>query len=308
MQNISQNIKLARKAKRLTQQQLADELYVTRQAVSNWETGKTMPELPMLEKVAEKLDVDMPTLLYGENTLKGYTEQKVARIIKYWAILILFSLAAEFLGYYALDRVSDYAGYTVFIEYKTYAFASVWYSFAYFFIWIILWRASGLADNYGNIFKKSVVCVSLILAFTTVSFTAFSAMRHCHYAYHRFDHIVVRGGERYEIEDVEYIYGLYTYHDMGWCGGSNNKIIYIDSLGEDETDRYINDIVTRQPLKIERISEEKAVHFMHEYHIEKAPVVVIIRYENAEVLEGIEKISLLEWKIHNFKQHNIFFY
>ncbi|MBQ3009178.1 MAG: hypothetical protein IJD80_06290, partial [Oscillospiraceae bacterium] len=270
--------------------------------------GKTMPDLSNLEKIAEKLDTDISVLLYGDKTLKGYTSNQVAKIIMYWAVLILISVSAEFLSYHMLGRVSEYAGYTILIEYKTYAFAAFFYSFVFLFIWVILWRMSNLADRYGNLFKKTVVSVSIMLAVLTVGFMTFSATRHCIYTYNRFEHVILKGNDRYRIEDVDNIYGLYSHHDMGWSGGSQNRIIYIDSDKENKTDDYLSDMVNRQPLKIERISEEKAVRFMNEYHIEKAPAVLIVRYENAEVLEGWEEISLLEWKIHNYKQHNIFFY
>lgn len=47
----------------LTQQQLADKLYVTRQAVSRWECGETKPGIDMLKLIAATLDVPVTMLL-----------------------------------------------------------------------------------------------------------------------------------------------------------------------------------------------------------------------------------------------------
>lgn len=47
----------------LTQQQLAEKLYVTRQAVSRWETGKTAPSVDMLKLLAVTLGVPVTALI-----------------------------------------------------------------------------------------------------------------------------------------------------------------------------------------------------------------------------------------------------
>ena len=47
----------------LTQQQLAEKLFVTRQAVSRWETGETTPGIDMSKLIAVALDVPIMELL-----------------------------------------------------------------------------------------------------------------------------------------------------------------------------------------------------------------------------------------------------
>ena len=44
----SQQIREIRNKNRLTQEEMAQTLHVTRQAVSNWENGKNLPDLGML--------------------------------------------------------------------------------------------------------------------------------------------------------------------------------------------------------------------------------------------------------------------
>jgi transcriptional regulator with XRE-family HTH domain len=57
--NIGSRIAGWREAKKLTQQQLADEIGVTRAAVYQWELGQTVPSTRHVEKVAEICGVTM---------------------------------------------------------------------------------------------------------------------------------------------------------------------------------------------------------------------------------------------------------
>ena len=52
-----------RKEKGLTQGELAAKVYVTRQAVSRWETGETTPSIDMVKLLACALDVPVVRLL-----------------------------------------------------------------------------------------------------------------------------------------------------------------------------------------------------------------------------------------------------
>ncbi len=47
----------ARRERGLTQEELAARLYITRQAVSRWETGATEPGIDMIKLTARELDV-----------------------------------------------------------------------------------------------------------------------------------------------------------------------------------------------------------------------------------------------------------
>ena len=48
---LNETIAKARKRKGLTQEQLAQKLYVTRQAVSRWERGEVVPGIDMLKLI-----------------------------------------------------------------------------------------------------------------------------------------------------------------------------------------------------------------------------------------------------------------
>lgn len=65
MRDIGKNIKLLRQQKNMTRDELAEALFVTRQTVSNYETGRSRPDVEMLLKIAEVLEADANTVLYG---------------------------------------------------------------------------------------------------------------------------------------------------------------------------------------------------------------------------------------------------
>ncbi|HJG30009.1 MAG TPA: helix-turn-helix transcriptional regulator, partial [Collinsella ihuae] len=52
-----------RRERGLTQEELARRLYITRQAVSRWETGATEPGIDMIKLIARELDVPITELL-----------------------------------------------------------------------------------------------------------------------------------------------------------------------------------------------------------------------------------------------------
>ena len=62
---LSDNIKNLRKAKGISQEELAIKLNVVRQTVSKWENGLSVPDSEMLIKIAEKLETSV-TVLLGE--------------------------------------------------------------------------------------------------------------------------------------------------------------------------------------------------------------------------------------------------
>lgn len=61
----SENLKLLRKKKGLTQEELAIRLNVVRQTVSKWEKGLSVPDADLLIKLADVLEVSVAELLGG---------------------------------------------------------------------------------------------------------------------------------------------------------------------------------------------------------------------------------------------------
>ena len=70
MVEFGEQLRRAREAKGMTQQSLAEQLYVTRQSVSRWECGDRYPDLLTTKKISLILDVSLDDLLSGKEMTK----------------------------------------------------------------------------------------------------------------------------------------------------------------------------------------------------------------------------------------------
>ncbi len=72
-----------RKAKNLTQLQLAERLYVTDRAVSKWECGRSLPDSSIMLELCKELDISVNELLTGEDLkMEIYNKQAEENLIK----------------------------------------------------------------------------------------------------------------------------------------------------------------------------------------------------------------------------------
>ena len=78
-------IKELRKAKGMTQKDLADKLHITDRAVSKWERGLCAPDISLLEPLSEILEVKVTDLISGEQITEEEkeVETKVLEAINY---------------------------------------------------------------------------------------------------------------------------------------------------------------------------------------------------------------------------------
>ena len=93
---LSSQIKKYRTELGLSQEELAEKVYVTRQTVSNWETGKSYPDIHSLLLLGALFDLSLDQLIKGDlETMKEIiNEQEVKRFNRYSTILsVLFALA-----------------------------------------------------------------------------------------------------------------------------------------------------------------------------------------------------------------------
>ena len=70
MKTIGNKIKELRRSKGMSQKDIADKLGVTSQAVSKWENGKNLPDMMMLSRIADILQVSCDELHNPEKTLE----------------------------------------------------------------------------------------------------------------------------------------------------------------------------------------------------------------------------------------------
>lgn len=74
--NLSENLQNLRKSKGMSQEELAEKLDVSRQAVSKWETGETSPETEKIIMICDLFDCTMDDLIKGKVITEVNTSKK----------------------------------------------------------------------------------------------------------------------------------------------------------------------------------------------------------------------------------------
>lgn len=69
--NLGKKIKYEREKMALSQEQLADSMHITRQAISKWETGQSYPDIEKLLQLAELFQLSLDDLVRDDNNLKN---------------------------------------------------------------------------------------------------------------------------------------------------------------------------------------------------------------------------------------------
>ncbi len=81
IEKISNLIKIKRKEKGLTQEELANKINVTEKAISRWETGRGTPDISLLVPLSKELDVSVSELLKGKEDKKE--DNSIKEIVNY---------------------------------------------------------------------------------------------------------------------------------------------------------------------------------------------------------------------------------
>ena len=79
-------LKQLRKEKGLTQEQLAEQFFVSGRTVSRWETGSNMPDLSVLVELADYYDVDIREIIDGERkseNMNNVTKDTLKKVAEY---------------------------------------------------------------------------------------------------------------------------------------------------------------------------------------------------------------------------------
>lgn len=85
---LSTQVKKYRTELKLSQEELAEKVYVTRQTVSNWENGKSYPDIHSLLLLSSLFDVSLDQLIKGdiETMKKIVDEQEIKKFNHYGTI------------------------------------------------------------------------------------------------------------------------------------------------------------------------------------------------------------------------------
>ena len=106
--NLGNKILKIRKDNKMSQEQFAEILNVTRQTVSNWENGKNYPDIETLIKISDKFNVSLDILLKGDKEMikdinKKIKNNKVLKIIIAVLIVIIIALIFGLKIYETID-------------------------------------------------------------------------------------------------------------------------------------------------------------------------------------------------------------
>lgn len=101
---IADKIKNARIQKGYTQEQVAENLLVSRQTISNWENGKSLPDIISIIKMSELYELSLDEMMKGDKALLKKVERDVEavkaekKLIKFAWISIVIAIILMILG------------------------------------------------------------------------------------------------------------------------------------------------------------------------------------------------------------------
>ena len=105
---IGSKIKNARIQANFTQEQVAEALSVSRQTISNWETGKTYPDIVSVVKMSDLYNISLDRLLKEEKSMSNYLNylEESTNTVKSKNRLSMLILVSTYLGIWAISLIS----------------------------------------------------------------------------------------------------------------------------------------------------------------------------------------------------------
>ena len=85
---ISQRIKLERQTLKWTQEELADKIFVSKRTISNWETGRTVPDIESVLRLAKVFHVSLDDLLLEDSTVVNEIKRREEIVNLSWVYFI----------------------------------------------------------------------------------------------------------------------------------------------------------------------------------------------------------------------------
>ncbi|MBQ4565349.1 MAG: helix-turn-helix transcriptional regulator [Oscillospiraceae bacterium] len=118
MEKIGTIIRSQRIAQGLTQEELGAKVFVSKQAVSKWETGKTLPDIEMIRALCDILKINKDDILGGsiEETKNSRKWLKVVTIISAISIFLALFFGLGGLDYIDRHTQSGVAYVSVFLD------------------------------------------------------------------------------------------------------------------------------------------------------------------------------------------------
>lgn len=108
-----EKLQTLRKSKGLTQEQLAEALFVSRAAISKWETGKGYPSIDSLRDISTFFSVSLDELICSEDAINLAEKDKKDSISEYSAVICSsLDILVIILLFIPVFRIADTAAFS----------------------------------------------------------------------------------------------------------------------------------------------------------------------------------------------------
>ena len=92
--NIGNQIKKYREQLKISQEELADKIFVTRQTISNWENNKNYPDIKSLSLLSYNLNVSLDDLIKGDvEKMKEIIDEKEIEKLNFYSKILTICFA-----------------------------------------------------------------------------------------------------------------------------------------------------------------------------------------------------------------------
>lgn len=117
---IGARLKSARTARGLTQEQVAEEIGVSRQSVSNWENSRSYPDIVSVIKLSDLYSVSLDELLKEDTNMIKHLDEStntvksrnwLSKLIEVGGYLLI--LALIIVGFWTIMKPDDVMGYVI---------------------------------------------------------------------------------------------------------------------------------------------------------------------------------------------------
>ena len=89
---IGLKLKNARNASHLTQEEVAEKLQISRQTLSNWENGKTYPDINSILKLSDLYGISLDHLLKDDEKMLKHMEENMDTVKSNRAMILVWTL------------------------------------------------------------------------------------------------------------------------------------------------------------------------------------------------------------------------
>lgn len=155
--DLGQKLKEARLRAGLKQEELAEQLQVSRQTISNWENNRSYPDIASVVKLSSLYDLSLDALLKEDQKVLAHFENKAAKVRRFWQLALEYALVMEIVGILLAGQKFQTVGYSL------QALGAVG-------TWISLWMHIRLFDHTKEEIRRFVLGFGIIIAGSLIEF------------------------------------------------------------------------------------------------------------------------------------------